>query len=496
MGVSNQHLPDNSAANGHAAGDDEALRLSALQRYEILDTLPEQGYDDITLLASQICRTPIALISLIDDERQWFKSRVGLDASQTPRDISFCAHAIQTPHQTMIVPDAARDPRFASNPFVTAEPNIRFYAGAPLVTPDGLALGTLCVIDTAPRELAPEQQAALEALSRQVMAQLELRYSLGRMEAQAEERRAVEMALRESEQRFTAFMDNGPAVTFIKDENGCYVYANSLYLRLFNLRREDVIGHYDVELWAPEVYEPVRAHDEAVIAGGRVISIEETVPTPDGRSTHWLTFKFPLEGAGGKRYLGGIAIDITERKYYEQQLQEYHARLEEAVSRLEQAASTDALTGIKNHGALVTRLEEEVARARRYQLPLSLLMLDVDNFKSHNDSFGHPAGDEVLRTVAKILEDHARPSDFVARYGGEEFAVILSNTSEVGAFIVAERIRQAIENSPWPQRVVTISIGVADLSSMATTASALISAADKALYAAKRAGKNQVARAE
>ena len=156
---------------------DEELRLAALESYDILDTERERAYDDFTMLAAGICGTPMALIGLIDADRQWFKSTIGLDGDETPRDLTFCAHAI-VDNQTLVINDATKDERFHDHPMVMGIPNIRFYAGAPIVTEDGHGLGTICVIDSVPRTISAEQQRALEALSRQLMAHLELRRAL------------------------------------------------------------------------------------------------------------------------------------------------------------------------------------------------------------------------------------------------------------------------------------------------------------------------------
>lgn len=154
--------------------DNEVERLEALHRYQVLDTVPEQDYEDLVALAATICQSPMASLTLVDSERQWFKAVVGISVRETCREDSFCAHAILD-SEVFQVEDAASDDRFAGNPFVTGDPGIRFYAGAPLITPDGLALGTLCVVDTSPRCLSPEQVQALAALSRQAVSLLELR---------------------------------------------------------------------------------------------------------------------------------------------------------------------------------------------------------------------------------------------------------------------------------------------------------------------------------
>jgi len=161
--------------------EDEAARLNKLRCLEILDTFPEEAYDDITFLAAKLAETPIALITLVDQDRQWFKSKVGVEICETPRDHAICAHAIRAPHELLVVTDAKRDPRFSDNPLVTGPPGIRFYAGAPLLCSDGMALGTLCVIDQRPRTLTELQEQALRVLARQVVAQIELRAALARV---------------------------------------------------------------------------------------------------------------------------------------------------------------------------------------------------------------------------------------------------------------------------------------------------------------------------
>lgn len=350
--------------------ENEEERMTALREYSILDTMAEQVYDDITMLASWVCDAPIALISLVDSDRQWFKSRVGLAATQMPREYGFCAHAILNPDEVMIVPDALNDPRFASNPHVMGEPNIRFYAGAPLVTSSGASLGTVCVIDHVPRTLENEQIDALRALSRQVVAQMELRRTITEQEQQA----------------------------------------------------------------------------------------------------------FALNA-------------------YQRQLEDYQRLIEKANAELEIQSMTDVLTGLMNRRGFNAKLEEESHQTTRHKYSLSLLLIDIDDFKSYNDSFGHPAGDEALKLVAEVLRKKARKCDYVARYGGEEFAVILPHTGLEGSIVIAERLRQAIEKCKPAHRSVTISIGIETAVSGVNIPS-LISKADEALYHAKLNGRNRSAHAQ
>ena len=160
---------------------DEAERLAALREYQILDTPPEPEFDELTWLASFICQTPMALVTLIDHHRQWFKARVGFGSAETPRCDSICAHAIMNPDRILEVPDAAKDRRFAGLPAIAGPPSIRFYAGAPLVGARGFALGTICVMDHTPRTLSADQRRALQILAAQAVSQLEARLRLREM---------------------------------------------------------------------------------------------------------------------------------------------------------------------------------------------------------------------------------------------------------------------------------------------------------------------------
>jgi tetratricopeptide (TPR) repeat protein len=217
----------------------ELARLAALRQYQILDTAPEKVFDDFTFLAAQICRTPIALISFIDGDRQWFKSKVGVDVDCTPRDVAFCAYAIMQ-QQPLVVPNALNDSRFASNPLVAQAPEIRFYAGAPLITPEGYGIGTLCVVDTVPRDLSLEQQEGLRALSNQVIAQLEMRRNVITVSRNVMQRQQQEAEMRRQQEFIEVIYRRG----LDKIQKGDYEAAASDFSQYLQLKPNGIKAYY------------------------------------------------------------------------------------------------------------------------------------------------------------------------------------------------------------------------------------------------------------
>ena len=480
----------------------EAERLETLHDYAILDTAPEAAFERITRLAARLFNVPIAFVSLVDADRQWFKSCYGLDAQQMGREVAFCAYAILD-SEVMVVPDTTLDPRFKDNPLVTGDPRIRFYTGAPLHSPEGQNLGTLAVLDTTPRHFNAQDMATLADLAAQVMDGIRLRqvglalrdenlerrraahalaerdrlahlsadvgFALTRsdtlqemlqrcaealvrhldaafariwtlnaagnaLELQASaglytrldgahsrvpvgqfkigliaqerqphltnevigdpcihdqewargegmvafagypliveervvgvmaifarqpladdvlqtmaavadtiavgiERKEAEAKLHESEARFEAFMNNSPATAFMKDEAGRYVYINEPYERLFNVRKDALLGKTDFDCFPPELARQLRANDEAALAAGQMVEVEEIVPIASGETRFWLVFKFPVADQAGRRFVGSVAFDITARKQAEEALQESETRFRAVIEAIPQ----------------------------------------------------------------------------------------------------------------------------------------------------------------
>jgi PAS domain S-box-containing protein len=328
--------------------ENETQRLAALHGLAILDTPPELAYDELSALAASICQTPIALISLVDEDRQWFKSRVGWTARESSREVAFCAHTILQP-DLLVVPDASVDQRFASNPLVTSPPCIRFYAGAPLLTEEGHALGTLCVIDHKPRELTADQTRALRALSHQVVAQLRLRQQLAgqlrvnselarvnaMLQAEVEQRKSVEEELSYSRERFDLAVRGSQDGLWDWDLD-----TNEVY---YSPRWKSILGYLDHEIsprleeWETRLHPDERAEvlaaNYAHIAGATAHYEREFRLLHKDGSYRWILSRgVALRDAEGRAYrMAGSHADITERKRAEEELRKANDRLALAV---------------------------------------------------------------------------------------------------------------------------------------------------------------------
>lgn len=327
----------------------ERERLNALMQYQIMDSAPEPEFDDLTRLASHVCGTPIALVSLIDASRQWFKSRHGLDVSETPREVAFCPYTIAD-GELMEVPDARTDPRFAQNPLVTGDPHIRFYAGTPIFSPTGHGLGTLCVIDRVPRQLSSEQRSALSALGRLVSTQLELRYERIR-ERELGEHMARKAAYKQ------AVLDSAGAAIISTNVSGVVLTFNVGAQAMLGYAAEEVVGRITPEVFhdrnevvrradelSQELGRPVQPGFEVFIARaqhGGAETRQWTYLRKDGTRLPVELSVTPMRGADGS-LLGflGVATDITARRLAEEALQASEARLRQMNEMLERLVAT------------------------------------------------------------------------------------------------------------------------------------------------------------
>ena len=316
----------------------EEARLEALRDLEILDTPPEPEFDDLALIASQICGTPISAISLIDHHRQWFKASVGFQTRETSRDLAFCAHAILQ-RGLFIVPDAMEDPRFSTNPLVTTDPKIRFYAGAPLRTADGHALGTICVLDRTPRQLTEEQENALRALSHQVETQLELRRRL------LHDRKEADEALHEKELSVKVLVDQMPAVLWSVDRTLRFTSFMGAGLAGIGQQPGQFVGLtlYDYFGTSEPGFRPIAAHKKALSGGSVSYEVEWK-----GRT--FAAHVEPLRHTDGTiKGVIGSALDITKQKTSERELEKSVSLLKATLD-----STADGIMVLDHDGNLVT----------------------------------------------------------------------------------------------------------------------------------------------
>lgn len=334
----------------------ESARLEALELLKILDTDSEQEFDDLTKLATLICDTPISIISLIDANRQWFKSKVGLKVSETPREVAFCAHTILG-EEIFVVSNALEDERFSKNPLVTDDPNIRFYAGVPLLTDDGYALGSLCVIDRVARQLRPDQKDALQALARQAMKLLNLRQRAGELtlineelNREIAERETIEKILRLREQAIAA-VSEGILITEKNETDNVIIYANASFERMTGYTFDEIRGRNCRFLQGQETNPVTISAMRKAITEEKSCAVEILNYRKDG-TPFWNALSIsPVKDDFGKiTHFVGVQQDITVRKQAEERLQASEKRYRFLAESVPQQVWTALPDGQINYG--------------------------------------------------------------------------------------------------------------------------------------------------
>jgi diguanylate cyclase (GGDEF)-like protein/PAS domain S-box-containing protein len=468
--------------NGAPIDRREGERLDKLRSLAILDTPQEDEFDTIVNLAQRLFGVPIALVSIVDEHRQWLKARCGVQVSETTRDDAFCAHAILG-DDIMVVEDATRDPRFADNPMVTDGPRVRFYAGAPLrpAVPghddDLPGVGTLCVVDTTPRTLSANDAALLRQLAGLVSALIRARADAATALRLSEEARGhADMLERQQVQLRQAERMAGIGSWRLDLADQSIHWSDQVYtihgLPLGQMPSMDEA----LAFYPPERRAEISTMIERSAVHGESFDFESDFLTADGRHRRVRSIGEPQFAEGRPVSLIGVFQDITER----------HAR---EVS-LRQSADTDALTRLPNRACFEARLADTLAQARESGTPACLLLIDLDGFKGVNDTFGHAAGDEVLRLMADRLRRLAFSNSFVARLGGDEFVMLVTRPRDCARIEeVVERVlcdlRHCVERD-GERRHVSGTVGAAFVEAEIASPTDLMRRADLALYEAKR----------
>jgi diguanylate cyclase (GGDEF)-like protein len=463
----------------------ELQRLQAVRDLQILDTPNDPNFDTLVELAVELLGMKIGFVSIIDQDRQWFRAQCGYPATETPREHAFCAHTIMGA-DLLIVEDATLDERFAANPLVAGEPNIRFYAGAPLLVAPDIGVGSLCVIDDKPRRLSEQAQHTLRRLADVATALLLSHQNAREMTAIAAELEAKHLETREQAARLAAQTRALEAGSLLANmgaweldlRTGVYSWSESMY-RLHGVDRSYPLNHESLNaFYEPEQRQRLQSVIERSLATNGDYQFEGEIVTPGGdrkyvRLSASVEFK---DGVPIRRF--GWKQDITA---------EYQAK-----ARLTALAERDPLTGLFNRQRFKTLLNERLGEGRQ----VSVLLLDLDGFKGINDSYGHAAGDAFLVEFAHRLSRAPVGSCSAARLGGDEFAICLAHDDPHDATIVAEWLLQEVQR-PWVWQhktfELTTSIGIVGLQEQEVTPEHLLQCADLALYAAKHSGKNRYA---
>ncbi|MBD1915017.1 MULTISPECIES: response regulator [Cyanophyceae] len=376
----------------------EACRLQALYDYHILDTPPTEGFDNLTRLAAMVCEVPIALVSLIDQQRQWFKACVGYVALfETTRDVAFCAHAILQPG-LMEVPNALEDERFFDNPLVIGKSHLRFYAGMPLITADGYALGTLCVIDHVPRTLTPLQRQALEMLATQVVAQLDLHRQIEQIQQAALERQRLEETLRLQE-RAIAASSNGIIITDARQPNNPVIYVNPAFERITSYTEAEALGRNCRFLQGGKKDQPSLKTLRQALTHGQSCTVEVINCRKDGQQ-YWnqLSISPIYDSQGQLTHFIGIQTDISDRKNAEAQLYQNLQDLDQARCAAEAANQAKS--------EFLAMMSHEIRTPMNAVIGMTGLLLDTPLTDQQRDfvETTRNAGDTLLTIINDILD--------------------------------------------------------------------------------------------
>jgi len=452
----------------------EALRLRRLSELAILDTPTESEFDTIVELAHRLLGCPIALVSLVDDHRQWFKARCGLDAEGTPRDQAFCAHAIRR-NDIMVVPDATRDARFASNPLVTGAPHIRFYAGAPLRPRvaggygDLPAVGTLCVIGTEPREFDEDDKQVLRRLADIIEGLICARAATA---AAIETSRLLERTNRQLGQ---AEKLAGIGSWRLELASGSIDWSDQVYV-IHGLPIGEKPSLEAAMSFFPDSGHELQAAIDHAIRTGEGYDIEIDLVTADGIDRR-VRAVGEVESASGRPIaIVGVLQDVTEQFKNEQALRH--------------TANTDSLTGLPNRKRFEERMTELAAELAIHPAPYAILLIDADGFKQVNDTLGHEAGDEVLQSIAHRLRSPQFGNMFSARLGGDEFVMLVTRPRDCAvlpemAQAILKELRYFVERN-GVRLAATVTVGGALCEDPGGDIREVLRKADLALYAAKR----------
>ena len=453
---------------------DERLRLAALERYRIIDSISEPEFDMLSRLIATICETPISLVSLVDADRQWCKSTFGIESCTTSRDFSICARSLADPDHAYVVPDAALDPSLADNPLVVGHPHVRFYAGVPLVTHDGFALGTLCVIDQRPRFLSASQYAALERAAGVVMTIIEQRMTV---DALKNRRKRAELL------RSVADMASDAILIFERDARATVrvVYANAAYCNLTGRTYEATVGR-DIDTIGN------RTDGSASTRRWIAASIEAGVPTTD---------ELPILRADGSTGMAEVCIgpgepaDLDGRQNWLVVMRDVAALRRRDEARF--AGSHDASTGLPNEVNLLRDVELRIANSSTFAVAcIDVVRLD-DPELGPNGASPTVAGESLAIGISRRLLATVDGTHTLARIGVTEYAIVLGDDGTSTDKMLATYLRDIA--APYRigenEAIVTASMGVARSTAAPLAAANLLREARAKLAIAKVADRSR-----